>query len=428
LLPTAAQTGIELSLSNLLVLGALLTVLFGETAFAVLQAQSQRWAEAAWAFCKPLAGWKWVPSIAQRLPMRPTRLRHTAEILWRVVLPVMVIGGAFALLLGSGNAIVGRWMADAFTTIIRWLTELDLSLGRVLLWLFLATFALTLLRPQTLPATPRLWARTIPDFPQPANLSLARWRTVALLGVLNALFFAANTADALYLWANAALPAGVSHSRFVHHGVYNLIAAVILSAFMLVLLFQQTPEIRNAPVTKVLALAWIAQNVVLITGVLLRLLRYVEAYQLSELRVYVGCFLLLVTLGFGLLTLHVVTHRGLGWLLVMNLGATFALFFVLQFLDVAKFVAETNVGHWEKDNRRTLDVDYLASLGTSAVPSLIKVAETPGRSEAHAAFAVLQCRKPDARAWLAQLNWRSWQHRKVGHTRLLAEHEVRTRR
>jgi hypothetical protein len=202
----------------------------------------------------------------------------------------------------------------------------------------------------------------------------------------------------------------------------------MLSALVLVVVFQQAETIRTARAVKSLALLWIAQNVVLISGVLLRLQRYVEAYQLSELRVYVGCFLLLVTVGFVLLTIHVIAHKGLTWLLLTNLGATFALFFLLQFPDVARWVAESNVARWQNDPTRTLDLEYLASLGSSAVPSLIQVAETAGRPEAHDAFVVLQKRKPAAERRLATLDWRSWQQREVRNTRLLATHEVRTQR
>jgi hypothetical protein len=195
-----------------------------------------------------------------------------------------------------------------------------------------------------------------------------------------------------------------------------------------VLIFQQAQSIRTARVIRSLALLWIAQNVILIASVLLRLQRYVDAYQLSELRIYVGCFLLLVAAGFALLTVHVTAHKSFGWLFRSNLAATFALFFVLQFLDVAKWVAETNVARWQNDATRTLDVHYLASLGASAVPSLINVAEMAGRSEAHDAFIALQYRKAHAELVLADLDWRSWQQREVRSARLLATHEVRTQR
>ncbi|MBA2270984.1 MAG: DUF4173 domain-containing protein [Chthoniobacterales bacterium] len=428
LLPSAVQTGIELSLSNLIVLGALGTVTLGETAFASLHTASSRWAESAWALLRPIAGWKWLRSIIRRSPLGGAQLARASETIARVILPTAAVTLVFAVLLGAGNAILGRWIFTAINSVVGWFADPELVFARTLLWVALATFALTILRPRETPAGKRIWHRAVPDLPQPKNAALALWRSITALAVLNVLFFAANTADALYLWTGGALPEGVTYSEFVHHGVYSLIAAVVLSAVVIVLIFQQVPTIRTAPAVKALGLFWIAQNVVLITGVLLRLQRYVEVYDLSELRVYVGCFLLLVTAGLGLLTVHLVSRKGLGWLLLTNLLATFALFFVLQFRDVAKWVAESNVARWEADRTRMLDVEYLASLGASAIPSLIRVAEMPDRAEAHQAFVIIQKRKPRAQAYLAELDWRSWQQRDVRNMRLLATHEVRTLR
>ena len=428
LVPSAIQTGIELSLSNVIVLGAIGTVALGETAFASLHGASSRWAESAWALARPIAGWKWMPSILRRSPLAGAQLGRASETIVRVILPTAAVALVFAVLLGAGNAVLGRWIFTAINAVVGWFADPELIFARTLLWLALATFALTILRPREIPERNRIWHRPVPDLPQPKNAALALWRSITVLAVLNALFFAANTADALYLWTGGALPEGVTYSEFVHHGVQNLIAAVLLSAVVIVLIFQQVPAIRTAPAVKALSLFWIAQNVVLITGVLLRLQRYVDVYDLSELRVYVGCFLLLVTVGFGLLTVHVIRHKGLGWLLFTNLVATFALFFVLQFLDVAKWVAESNVARWEANRSRTLDVDYLASLGTSAIPSLIRVAEMPDRAEAHQAFLIIQKRMRRAQTYLAELNWRSWQQRDVRNMRLLATHEVRMQR
>ena len=426
LIASAAQTAIELSPTNGLSILALLTVLFGEAAFRGVRAGWSRWIEGVWAMCRPIAGWRWLATAIPQGAAGSGHVRRSMDTLLRVILPAAFIGLVFALLLGSGNAVVGRWTSEAFRAVIPWLTSLDLSFGRVVFWLILATLALIAVRPRETPTAARLLDRRIPDFPEPKNRTTSLARSIAIVGLLNALFFAANTADAIYLWTSAALPEGVSYSEFVHQGVYSLTAAVLLSAVVLVLIFQQAQSIRTARVIRSLALLWIAQNVVLIASVLLRLQRYVDAYQLSELRVYVGCFLLLVAVGFGLLTVHVIAHKSLGWLFRSNLTATFALFFVLQFLDVAKRVAETNVARWQNGPSRTLDVSYLASLGASAVPSLIKVAEMPGRSEAHDAWVALRHRKEGAELVLAELDWRSWQQREVRNARLLVTHEVRT--
>ncbi len=426
LVPSAIQTGIQLSLSNVLVLGALGAIAFGETAFASLHAAWLRWAESAWALARPIAGWKWMPSILRRSPFGGAQLGRAGDTIARVILPTAAVTLVFTLLLGAGNAVLGRWIITAMNSVVGWFAEPEVIFARTFLWVALATFALTIVRPRETPGGQRIWHRAVPDLPQPKNPALALWRSITVLAVLNALFFAANTADALYLWTGGTLPEGVTYSQFVHRGVHNLVAAVVLSAVLIVVIFQQVPAIRAAPAVKALSLFWIAQNVVLITGVLLRLQRYIDVYDLSELRVYVGCFLLLVTTGFCLLALHVARHKGLGWLLLTNLIATFALFYVLQFLDVAKWVAEANVARWEADRSRILDLDHLGSLGASAIPSLIRVAEMPDRAEAHQAFVLIQKKKPRAQAYLADLNWRSWQQRDVRNLRLLATHEVRT--
>ena len=146
--------------------------------------------------------------------------------------------------------------------------------------------------------------------------------------------------------AHAKLPEGVTLSEFVHSGVSSLIFATLLSAVVLTTMFQQSIEIVRSRGLKALALLWIVQNLVLIAGVFRRLSLYVEGYQLSEQRIYVGCFLLLVTTGFGLLAWHVARDGSLRTLIFRNVLAIFALFFVLQFPDVAGYVARSNVNQW----------------------------------------------------------------------------------
>ncbi|MEA3213008.1 MAG: hypothetical protein QOE70_6065 [Chthoniobacter sp.] len=425
---SALQSSIQWSFSNLLVLSLLLLGLVGETSFPTLRTGWPRWSEAAWAFLIAPASWRWAGRNLRRMPLNPRRAVRRAGIFLRVVMPALMLGGLFAMLLGSGNAILARWISEAVRRAWAELPGIDLSLARLGLWLLLATFALALLRPAAPAGSDRLWTHTIPAFPPARDLTIARWRSLAILAVINALFFAANTIDAFYLWIHETnLPVGISYSQFVHQGVHSLVAAVLLSAVVLVAIFQQAAEVIASRRLRALSLVWVAQNVALIASVLLRLKLYVDAYQLSELRVYVGCFLLLVATGFGLLAWRILRGKGLGWLLFANALATFALFFMIQFPDVARWVADYNVARWQQDPRRTLDVDYLESLGPSAYPALIAVAETPNRPEAHEAFQKAQQRKEIERVYLDNLNWRSWQQREVRNARWLLEHEIRTR-
>jgi len=423
LIASVFQSAIELSVSNWLVLACLLLVLVGETSFPALLPGWARWSEALLAFGKAPARWLWFGRVAKQVPLEagPTGA------LFQVLLPTVVLGGAFAFLLGSGNAIFASWMSKIVEEIWPLLPSFELSGRRLALLGLLGTFALALLRPAEASPVPRVWTRRIPTFSAPRNASIAYWRSVSMLGLLNVLFFAANTIDVVYLWIEGALPDGVNYSAYVHQGVYSLIAAVLLAALVLISIFQQAPAVTSSKAIKALSLVWIAQNGTLIASVLLRLKLYVDAYQLSELRIYVAFFLVLVTAGFVFLSFHVLRPGNLNRLVFSNALATFALFFVIQFLDVAKWVADDNVLRWQNDPHRTLDVAYLHSLGASAWPALITAAETPGRQEAHAAFVTVHKLRESQRRNLEEGNWRSWQWRTTSNARTLLEREIRTR-
>ena len=152
----------------------------------------------------------------------------------------------------------------------------------------------------------------------------------------------------------------------------------------------------------------------------LRLKLYVDAFLLTERRVYVGCFLALVTTGFLLLAWSMVRGKGLHWLISGNVLATFALFFALQFPNVAGAVARYNVAQWERDLRGGLDLDYIVELGPDAWPILVQIA----RDRQHPLAAVEASERIHALALkeAPQRDWRSWQSRReAGVASVLAE-------
>jgi len=247
-----------------------------------------------------------------------------------------------------------------------------------------------------------------------ADRGVAIWQSCAVFAVLNVLFFVVNTIDVIYLWSRTALPGNVSFSAFVHQGVYSLIFAVLLSAAVIAVVFQQEVNVTRHRALKTLAWVWIAQNLLLIAGVFLRLKLYVDAYQLSELRVYVGCFLLLVTVGFGLLALHVWRSGNLSTLIWRNTIATFVLFFIVQFPDVADWVARFNVEQWRREPGRTLDLAYLEALGPGAWPSLCAVASSKGANAATTVHAQQIVERIASGQIDRRMNsdWRSYQARR----------------
>ncbi len=410
LLITACQSAVEISLSNVLVSLALLVALVGEVSYPSLAAGWERGSEALWALAKAPGRWGWAGGAMTKLAR--TNRGMVGSVVWciRIGLPALILGVAFARLFGAGNAIFSSWASASLDAFWRWLAEWDFSPRHLLFYGLLATFSLWLLRPSGAGSSTRVWARTIPTLPI-RNPAIDWWRSVVVLATLNGLFFLVNTIDVFYLWMHGQLPVGVTASQYVHEGVHSLVAAVILSAVVLVTLFQQDRSIGQSPALKRLGYVWIAQNFVLLAGVALRLARYVQDSLLTLARVYVFCFLLLVATGFVLLVFHIAGNRSLNWLILSNGLATIVLFFVMQFLNVAGWVAHYNVTHWELDTGKPLDIKYLESLGAPAWPALARAADSK-RIGAQGAKDLLERIKIEYRRACDSHNWRSWQARR----------------
>ncbi len=419
LLVSSVQSAIELSFSNVLVTGIALVWLLSDRLFADLPHPWARLIEAQLVLLRSPTRWIWLVAALPNLRAVETmgnRADRTARA-FAAAAPALALGAIFAVLLSGGNAILREWALRWMEMLSTWLWSFDLSVNRILFWLGVATLSLAFVRQKARCLAERIWSRTIPHWTR-KDAVFACWQSGAILAVLNGLFFVVNTIDVIYLWRRAEVPSGVAYSEYVHEGVFSLIAAVLLSAVVLSGIFLQDSAVTGRGWLKGLAHLWILQNLVLIAGVFLRLKLYVDAYQFTVLRVYVAFFLVLVAVGFGLLAIYVERAMRFGWLLTSNAIATFSLFFIVQFTDALGWVAQANVRQWQRDpgralDGRTLDLEYLESLGASGWPALINVA-AQRRMPDLAAVAGGRLREIafEETQRLTQQNWRSRQLRR----------------
>jgi hypothetical protein len=341
-----------------------------------------------------------------------------------VVLPVVLLTALFALILGAGNAILGTWVNQFFSGFWKWLTSFDFSIGRVIFWTFVTLLSLALIRPAQTGRFWWEWMDRIGRFPAPTKPSHAYWRSVLILVALNAIFFAANSIDAFYLWAHQSIPQGVTYAQFVHQGTVQLIAATLLSAILLIVLFNQDESLSGRPVLRTAALVWIGQNLFLLTSIALRLKLYVDAYNLTSPRISLLIFLLIVGGGFIILSFKILREKSLLWVTGANLGLVFTVFYAVQFLDLGAMAAEYNVSRWERNPARNLDLNYLESLGSSGWHSLQRVAEKPEPGgDPFGVSAFLAGVRRDNEGGKFNVNWRSWQARRAWNLhQLLSSH------
>jgi hypothetical protein len=425
LLASSVQSAIELCFTNIACLVTTLFVLLGETHYHGLSRGWARWSEAVFGFLTGPLRWGEIVAVFVETRLAAAgisgiRSGWLTQVI-RVAFPAAIAAGVFALLLGSGNVVLYEGFARLVRRAVHFLGEM--SIARTALWVVWLTAGVCLFWPSGTPAKPRWWTftprRWVRDDPR-----IARWQSGILLLAVNAVFFAANTTDAIYLWADTSLPRNVTPSQFVHQGVHSLIAAVVLAAVVLVAAFHQSETVSGSKILKALALAWIVQNLALIASVFLRLKLYIDAYQLSELRVYTGCFLALVCTGFGFLAWHIARGLQIHRLVFENTCATFALFFILQWCDVGTWVAQRNVARWEVEPNRTLDLAYLAALGPCGWPALEAVAGSTHHPDTAAEAAQ---RLRDTAIEIARLkspDWRSYQARRDTRARQLIENHL----
>ena len=285
-----------------------------------------------------------------------------------LTIPALVLALVFGALLASGNAVFGTWTGNVFN----WLWNLFVSLfdfDRIMMWGFVAFIALPLLRPGQFGSYWWRWIPSLPRWPELIPNNGAIFSSALVLVVLNLIFGVANIADALFLWSGAPLPAGEEYKAYVHEGFDTLIFTVILTAFVLTVMFQQSLGVARSATLKVLALLWVAQNVFLMASCALRIRGYVDESQLTVLRLSCLIFLALVAAGFAVLTVKILHERSIAWLIGRCCIAVFVTFYITQFLDLAGYAENYNVARLAREPSHGIDTWKLYEAGPAGWPA-----------------------------------------------------------
>jgi hypothetical protein len=370
LVGAAVAATFETGVTNTLVLLILIVVLAGESFFTETESPWGRWLSQVVALVL-------APGRVFWLAARLMEAAFSGGIGWTggliggclLAIPALVLALIFGSLLATGNAVFGSWTNTFFDWFWKELM-LYLNPARIIMWLFVAFFILPLLRPAHVSALWWKWTENLPRLPELLPTRAALFSSGLVLVVLNLLFLVSNIADALFLWSGQALPAGVDYKAYVHEGVNALIVTVILSAIVLTTIFQQALKVVERRELKILAYAWIVQNLFLIFSVTEKLRRYIVNYEMTVARLSTIIFLILVSVGFILLTIKIARDRSISWLIGGCVIAVFVTFYITQFLDLAGWSANYNVAVMEKDPGHIFDSKTMCQWGADVWPAL----------------------------------------------------------
>lgn len=364
------QTGRFISMSNLLTLLAILVILAGDAYWVNLRTRWARWVEICLGYLRPLA------TLCRLADLSKADLFGGAGRWLRIGAPALLACVVFGSLLSSGNPILADAAHYLGERISSKLTYLKLEPERLFFLVFMACATFPLLAPPRKPLLGERLATGWPEFgKQDTNVRLQQWRWS--LALLNLLFLVTNVVDVIFLWLGREVPPGVNPSEYVHEGVYILTATTVLSAGFMALLLQHSSEVRSDKWVKWGCQVWLVQNLILISGVFLRLWLYIQALGYTSKRVYVVLFLILVLSGYVLLVYAFRKHKDLRWLVGSNMVLIFSFFAFQQFLDIPGFVAGRNLELYREGEIQFPDWAFVDSLGSAALPLLVGIYEQP---------------------------------------------------
>jgi len=397
----------ETGVTNTLVLIILIVALAGETFFGAIESSWGRW-------LSQVVALEFAPGRVFWLSARLMEAAFKGGVGWTggliggclLAIPALVLALIFGSLLATGNAVFGSWTNNFFDWFWKELA-LYLNFWRIAMWVFVAFLILPLLRPAQVSTWWWKWTENLPRLPEILPTRGALFSSGLVLLVLNLLFLVANIADALFLWSGQKLPAGVSYTDYVHEGVNTLIFTVILSAIVLTTIFQQVLPVVKRWELKILAYAWIAQNLFLIFSVTEKMHWYIITYEMTVARLSTIIFLVLVSMGFILLTIKIARDRSISWLIGGCVVAVFATFYITQFLDLAGWSANYNVAVMEKNPARVFDSNTMCQWGADVWPALRRAHElAPANPDITAAWQAART-YPNYRD-TSGLDWQHW--------------------
>ena len=186
---------------------------------------------------------------------------------------------------------------------------------------------------------------------------------------LNILLLFLNGIDIWWLWLGKGRNfAEINYSADLHDGTNSLIFSIGLAMAIIIYFFRGNLNFYSKSKTlRILAFAWMVQNLILIVSVLIRDGYYIEFYGLTYKRIGVLVFALLCIIGLISVYIKVSKQKTFFYLLKLNGNIWFALLLLFSLINWDVFIVKYNLSH---SDSISVDADYLLSLSDKTLPVL----------------------------------------------------------
>jgi hypothetical protein len=193
---------------------------------------------------------------------------------------------------------------------------------------------------------------------------------LALVNVVYVLFVALQFSYLFGAWEGV-LPEGVTYADYARKGFSELVAVTALNYFLLLasLTAADGPAKGAARFNRWMLYLLVGCSCVMLYSAYSRLGLYEEAYGYTVLRFLVHAFMIFLALLLVLAAIRVRLPRFplMRCYIVLGLGA----YVLLNYIGMESVITRLNIGRYEQSGK--LDMDYLMSLSSDALPRLSKL-------------------------------------------------------
>ncbi len=202
-----------------------------------------------------------------------------------------------------------------------------------------------------------------------------RYGGLLLFILLNLMLVILNAGDIQTLYFNGGLPAHISHSDFVHHGVGILILSILIATGLIMYLSRREFDgVKNNKVLMAFIYLWIFQNIIMLSSTAFRNQIYIHEYNFTYRRIGVYIWLLLAMCGLCIMFWKIHKKRTNWYLIRTNVALWFSVLVISGCFNWDKLITDYNL-----NNKALANVDfyYLFSLSEANLPELIAVTKKP---------------------------------------------------
>jgi hypothetical protein len=226
-----------------------------------------------------------------------------------------------------------------------------------------------------------------------------------LLILLNLLLLTFNFSDIFFL-TRGELPADIVYSEYLHQGVYMLIFSIVLAIGILLFLFRGNLNFysRSRPL-KMLAFAWMVQNLILVLITLSKNSLYVMEFGLTYKRIGVYTYLTLTIIGLVTSFIKVAAVKNNWFLFRKNAWAAYLVLILASCINWDRFITNHNLSF-----TREPDLEYLLSLSDSNFGQVYQFIKAPENKQPVLLQKRVEKHRQNVLARIDSQNWQAWNY------------------